>query len=449
MESELINDFPISEIKGFFYERQVFDKERLNELATDIAQKGVLKNVVISRKLLNHKTKALIGENMVIAGFRSTKASVMAKRKTIPARVYETLTDLEATDILLSENIHFEDMNDFDIAQNLNRYVDAGLKQKDIATRINKSEPYVSQYLALLKDSEAIQKALTTEPEAFTEKHARLVRALPPKLHEKAVELVQGKTVKEAKGVVEQLAEENKAVVLKALIKELEDRLKECDEAEKQKAELERQSAEISGKIKALTPSSMELKRLIAKIERIRTGYFPRKERLAELKAKRTELLKTMPSFDVSQVEKERKEVYEVIAKKEERIKAIKEELSKLQEENRKLKDEAKRLTEKIELVNTTKHELKRIDAETKDLQPQIKELEANLGKEIKDFDKLVETVKTSEKDTLEKREAHFKELAEVKEKIRSLNGKIANRSMVEKRIENLKKELRNLTKKA
>ena len=443
-ESNIVSDFPISNIQGFFYERKVFDKERLNELSEDIAEKGVLKNIVIAKKLFNHKTKKPIGVNMVVAGFRTTKASIMAKRETIPARVYENLSDLEATDILLSENIHFEDMTDFDIAQNLNRYVKAGLKQKDIAARITKSEPYVSQYLSLLKDSKAIQKALVTNTD-FSEKHARLVRKLPEKLHEKAVTLVQGQTVKDAKESVQKLAEENKAVVLKAKIKDLQDRLKECDKAEKVKAEIERQVAEISGKMKALTPSSMDVKRLIGKIERIRIAYFPRKERLTTLRAQKKELLKIKPEFDVEPVKKEREEAYTLIGKKEQKIKTTKEKLAKLQDETRKLKAEAKRLTEKIELVNSTKHQLKNIEAETKDLTVSLKDMEKSLGKEIKDYDKLVKTVETSEKEILGKRETFFTQIAELKGKIRSLNGKIANRTLTEKRLKNLKTELRNL----
>ena len=443
-ESEIV-EFPISDIKGFFYERKVLSQDRLNEFAKDVAQKGVLKNIVITKKLLSDKSKKVIGENLVVAGFRTTKASIMAKRKTIPARIYEQLTELEATDILLSENIHFEDMNDFDIAQNLRRYAKAGILQKDIATRINKSESYISLFLQLLKDSEPIQKAIATEPDAFTEKHARVVRQLPPKLHEKAVSLVKGKTVKEAKEVVTKIAGENKAVVLKAQIKELQERLKEIDEAEKAKEELKRQIAELSGKVKALTPSSMDIKRIIAKIERIRVGYFPRKERLVQLKSKRKELMKTMPTFDIKPIEKDREDVYAQIAKKQTRIKAVKEELNSLREEERKLQAEAKRLTEKVQLVTTTRHNLKKIETEIKDLEPQVRDIERELGKEIKDYDKLVKTVETSEKELLQEREGFFKQIATKKEKLRSLNGKIANRSLVEKRLQNLKKELRNL----
>jgi len=441
--SEVV-EFPISDIKGFFYERRMFSKDRLDELAKDVAQKGVLKNIVIAKKLLSNNAKKVVGENMVVAGFRTTKASIMAKRKTIPARVYDALTELEATDILLSENIHFEDMNDYDIAKNLERYVRAGIPQKDIAKRINKSESYVSLYLQLLKDSEPIQKALVAN-EAFTESHARVVRQLPERLHEKAVELVQGKTIKEAKEVVQKIAEENKAVVLKAQIKELEERLKEIDEAEREKEKLNQQIAELTGKVKALTPSSTEIKRIIAKIERIRTGYFPRKDRLVQLQSRRREIMKTMPTFDIKPLEKEREEVYTVIAKKQKRIKALKEELHKLQGEERKLREEAKRLTEKIQLVVTTRQELKRIESEIKDLKAQLKDFEHNLGKEIKDYDKLVKTVETSEKELLKQREGYFKQIAELKAKQRSLNGKIANRSLIEKRLGNLKKELRNL----
>ena len=443
MESQIV-DFPISDIQGFFYERKVYDKDRLKELAKDVEQKGVIKNITVAKKLVSYKTKEVIGENVVVAGFRVTNASMVVKRETIPARVYETLNELEATDILLSENIHTEDMSDYDVAQNINRYVVFGFKQKDIATRINKSESYVSQYLQLLKDSEAIQKALVVN-EAFTEKHAREVRKLPTKLHKEAVSLVEGKTVRETRDVIKELAEKNKAVVVRQQIKELKDRLKEIDNAEKEKLELERQLAEISGKIKALSPSTKEMKRIVGKIEAIRVGYFPRKERLAELKTKRVGLLKTMPNFDIEPLKKEREQIYGKVAKKTEKAKELKEKLRKIASDIKNDKAEAKRLTEKIELVVSAKNELRRIDTEKKDLEKGLADIKKRYSKEIKDYDKLVSAIQNSEKEVLEKRETLFNEASEVKGKIRSLNGKIANRKLVEKKLENLKKELRNV----
>jgi len=448
MERELksdIQDFPISEIKGFFYQRQIFDKDRLNELAKDISQKGVLKNVVITKKLLSNDTKKVIGENMVVAGFRTTKASIMAKRKTIPARIYDTLTELEATDILLSENIHFEEMSDFDISQNINRYVVAGIMQKDIAERINRSESYVSQYLALMKDTEPIREALAERDETFTEKHARIVRALPEKLHKRAVEVVKGRTVKEAKEVVKELAEENKAVMVKAQIKELEEQLKDLEKAEDEKRAIEEQISQLNGQIRALKPSSKDIQRLIGKIERIRIGYFPRKERLAELKARAKEIQKTLPNYDIEVLKKDREKVYGDLAKRDEKIKALQEQIAKEKEEGKKLKDEAKRLTEQIELIVSSKRELAKINEESKSLTKAMEDIEKDYHTEIKDFDKLTATIKNSEKELLERRESLFRQIADLKTKQRSLNGKIANKNMIQKRLENLKSHLKNL----
>jgi ParB family chromosome partitioning protein len=433
----------VSDIKSWLYSRKLIDYNEhigamLSEMVESVKDKGVIEPIIV-RRLDN-------GDLQGIAGYLRYLACQKLDIKEIPAIVYSKLSDLEATDILLIENLERQEMADIDVSNCLQFYVKAGLKQAEIAKRIHKSESYVSQYLALLKDSEPIRKALSEKTEAFTEKHARLVRKLPNKLHKKAVSLVKGKTVREAKQVVKQLAEENKAVMLREQIKELEARLKQIEEAQKTKLELERQIAEISGKVKALKPSSMDIKRIIAKIERIRGFYFPKKEQLAELKAKRKEILKTFnPKADIEPLKRERQEIYERIAKKTQKIKELREELRKLQEENRKLEKEAKRLTEQIELYTSTKNQLRQIERDINSITQYLKGIERDLGKEIKNYDKLVKTVETSEKELLANREEYFKQIAKLKEQVRQLNGKIANRSLIERKLESLKTELKNL----
>lgn len=433
----------ISDIKGWLYQRKLVDYNEnigatLSEITESIKDKGVIEPI-ICRRLDN-------GDIEGIAGFLRLLACQKLDIKQIPAIVYNKLGDLEATDILLIENLDRQEMADIDVSNVLNFYVKQKLKQQDIAKRIHKSESYVSQYLSLLKDSEHIRRALSEKTEAFTEKHARIVRQLPTKLHKEAVSLVKGKTVREARQTLKELAEENKAVLVKAQIKELEDRLKGIDKAQKEKLELETQIAEISGKVKALKPSSMDIKRIIAKIERIRGFYFPKKEQLTELKARRKGMLKTFdPKTDIEPLKKERQTAYDKLAKKTEASKKLREQLRKLQTESKTLEKEAKRLTEQIELYTTTKNQLKQIEGEINNIAQYLKGIEKDLGKEIKDYDKLVGAVQNSEKELLEKREVFFKQIAGLKEKVRSLNGKIANRSLVEKRLTNLKAELKNL----
>jgi len=444
---QLVAEFPISQIQGFFYERQIYDKDRLLELAEDIKQKGVLKNIVIAKELVSNDGKKVLGQNIVIAGFRTTKASMSIGLKTIPAKVYDRLTELEATDILLSENIHFEDMSDYDIAQNLLRYVKLGMNQKEIAKRINKSEAYVSQYLALLKDSEPIQKAIVKGE--IAEPQARIIRKLPESLHQKAVELAKGKTVRETKQIVEKIAEENKAELIKKQIAEIEAKLKEIEKAEIEREQINNQIAKLEGQLNALKPSDMETKRLLAKLERLQTAYFPRKERLAQLKARKTEILKILPKQDVlEQLQKERKEIYEKLGNVQGQIKKLLEQLKELRAKEKELKQEAKRVTSRIEEITKLNHELNRIEREINDLQPEIKELEHNYAKEIKNFDKLKAELDKKQKDIVEQREAIMKQIAELKLKRNSLNGKIANKSIMEKRLADLKAQLRRLSKK-
>lgn len=427
---------PLADVKGWLYQRTVISKEEFEDKKNSIMAKGVVEPIIL------RKVK---GELQGVAGYLRYLACQELAMKEIPAVIYEKLDDLEARDILMIENIQHQEMADIDLANVLHGYVEKGLQQQDIAKRIHKSESYVSLYLALMKDTEPIREALAERTEEFTEKHARIVRALPEKLHKKAVEVVKGKTVKEAKEVVQQLAEENKAVMVKAQIKELEEQLKDVEKAEDQKRAIEEEISKLNGQIRALQPSSKDIQRLIGKVERIRIGYFPRKERLTELKARAKEIQKTLPNYDIEVLKKDREKIHVDLAKRQEKIKALEEQISKERQEAKKLRDEAKRLTEQIELIVSSKRELDKINDEVKSLTKAMEDIEKDYHAEIKDFDKLTATIKNSEKELLERRETLFQQIADLKTKQRSLNGKIANKNMILKRLENLKAELKNL----
>lgn len=441
METKTV-DFPVKDVQGFFYERKVVKPEWVSDMAETIKDKGVLQNTIIAKRLVSNDHKKTLGENIVIAGqLRLLGLQKANGGETIPARIFDELTELEACDIALITNIHSHEMSDADVSDLLQKYVSMGLQQKNIAKRVKLSPSYVSRYLALQQDSEPIRLAISERTEEFTEKHARQVRRLPTKLHKEAVVLVKGKTIKEAKEAVDKIAEKNKKLIAKAKINELKARLKEIDEAEKEKAKVEETVSKLEGKIVALKPKSKDLTRLMSKLERIQGFYFPAKAKQEETVSRLKELKKTLPTYNIEKLKKERGTLHTRIAKLDEKIKALREQEKNLRDKRNKHNEDAKRLTKNIEMVVTMKQEIKQLEDQKKTWTQRVNEYQRNLGKEIKDFKKLKATVNGATKELMEKREKIFLGISEKKAVLRQLNGKIANRTNIEKRIALLEKE--------
>lgn len=86
------------------------------------------------------------------------RASVLAKRETIPAFI-DTLHDGYDA---LSENIQRLDLDPLDIALDIQRYVDQGVRKSEIAKEIGMSPSYVSNHLKLLSLPEPVAEMVKT-----------------------------------------------------------------------------------------------------------------------------------------------------------------------------------------------------------------------------------------------------------------------------------------------
>ena len=121
--------------------RKTFKEETLKEMATSIASYGVLQPLLLVKN----------GDRyLIIAGERRFRA-LMAGLKTVPAIVRE-FTDQQIQEISLIENLHREDLNAIEAAEGMKELMDNhGLTQEDVAQRIGKSRPYVTNTLRLLQ----------------------------------------------------------------------------------------------------------------------------------------------------------------------------------------------------------------------------------------------------------------------------------------------------------
>jgi len=144
--------------------RQAMDPQELSGLVESIRRHGVLQPIVV---------RAAAGGFEVVAGERRWRAAEAAGLTTIPA-VVRTLTDQEALELALVENLQREDLNAMERARAYRRLIaDFGLTQEEIAERVGKSQPSIANSLRLLNLPPQIQVSL--EAGRITEGHARAI----------------------------------------------------------------------------------------------------------------------------------------------------------------------------------------------------------------------------------------------------------------------------------
>ena len=115
--------------------RKFFDNISLKSLSESIKNKGVLQPIILARE--NNRYKIVTGE-------RRWKASLLARLKTIPAIVRDSVDDKE--ELSLIENIQREDLSPVEECAAIKKIIDSkGYLQKEMAALINRDEPYVSK----------------------------------------------------------------------------------------------------------------------------------------------------------------------------------------------------------------------------------------------------------------------------------------------------------------
>lgn len=149
--------------------RQVFDEEAMAELIHSLREVGLLQPVVV-RSLG-------AGRFELVAGERRLRAARLAGFETIPAIVRDTPDDVLLRDALL-ENLHRAQLNPLEEAAAYDQLLaDFGCTQEELAARIGRSRPQVSNTLRLLRLPPAVQRRVAAG--VLSAGHARALLGLP------------------------------------------------------------------------------------------------------------------------------------------------------------------------------------------------------------------------------------------------------------------------------
>ncbi len=131
-----------------------FDEEALENLKNSIHEHGILQPLVVTQR----------GEGgyELVAGERRLRAAKLLNVKTVPV-IVRTLGELEKLELAIVENIQRQDLNPIERAIAYKKLINEfSLTHEQVAKRIGKSRPVISNHLRLLELPDEVKDLVST-----------------------------------------------------------------------------------------------------------------------------------------------------------------------------------------------------------------------------------------------------------------------------------------------
>ncbi|MFB3924189.1 MAG: ParB/RepB/Spo0J family partition protein [Terriglobia bacterium] len=188
--------------------RKEFDKAGLEELAESIRNVGVLEPLIVRPlgETLPGGSGKPFGGFEIVVGSRRFRAAKLARKETVPA-IVRTLSDREALELQITENLQREDVKPLDEARGYRALIElwreeekqiprsarndkaAGASEvQRVAEKIGKSASYVYQRLKLIDLTAEAQRALSEGK--MTAGHAVQIARLQPAAQKEAIKTI-------------------------------------------------------------------------------------------------------------------------------------------------------------------------------------------------------------------------------------------------------------------
>ncbi len=191
---ESIQEIPVKDISPNPYQpRTHFSEEGLTELAESIHEHGLLEPILVRKHSTGYQ---------IVAGERRFKAHLINDSTTIPARVYEQLSDRKMMEWALIENTQREQLSPIEEARAYQKLIqEHGYTHEKLAKSMGKSRSAISNCLRLLKLPESVQEFLADGK--ITAGHARAL--LSPDIKDPEAEALkiinQGSSVRDTESI--------------------------------------------------------------------------------------------------------------------------------------------------------------------------------------------------------------------------------------------------------
>ncbi len=225
-KEDAIQEISVQEIRPNPYQpRKVFTQTALEELRDSIVQHGILQPIIVKKSLKGYE---------IVAGERRFRAAKMADMKKVPV-VIRDLTNQQMMELAVLENLQREDLTPIEEAEAYQTLLDKlDITQEELAKRLGKSRPHVTNHIRLLSLPKEIQKLISEGKISMGHGRALLglkKKQLIPAIVEKI--LKEGWNVRQLELYIQQLNEnvpretEKKTVKKDVFIEEQESLLRE------------------------------------------------------------------------------------------------------------------------------------------------------------------------------------------------------------------------------
>jgi ParB family chromosome partitioning protein len=181
---------------GRFNPRRNFAEAQLEELAASIRERGLVQPLVV---------RPSSGDTYeIVAGERRWRAAQLANLHEVPV-VVRTLTDQEAVEIAIIENVQREDLNAIEEGEGYQLLVEGhGYTQEELAAIIGKSRSHLANTLRLLKLPESVQDLVRSG--ALSAGHVRPLIGRPDAVALAARIVIRGLNVRQAEALTQDRA---------------------------------------------------------------------------------------------------------------------------------------------------------------------------------------------------------------------------------------------------
>lgn len=179
-----MEEFKIVQIKDIqknpYQPRKEFSEEKIQELAQSIKENGLIQPIIVRKS-------PVLGYE-ILTGERRYRASIAAGLSEVPV-IVKQLSDQDMMLHSIIENLQRENLNPIEEAKAYQSLIDKGFTHTEIAEKMGKSRPYITNLVRLL----GLPKHILTEVESgrLSQAHARLLIQLSSDKQDKLLNRIQ------------------------------------------------------------------------------------------------------------------------------------------------------------------------------------------------------------------------------------------------------------------
>lgn len=167
-DKRAIVEIPLEKIRfNPFQPRKIFQQRALEELASSIAEHGIIQPVICTRQGDGYR---------LVVGERRCRASRMAGLTHVPV-IIEEMTESRLLQVALIENLQREDLDPIETALAYSHLLrEHDLTQEELAQKVGKSRPAITNALRLLALPDPIRRSV--QEGEISAGHARAILSL-------------------------------------------------------------------------------------------------------------------------------------------------------------------------------------------------------------------------------------------------------------------------------